>query len=135
MPPINKTLLSPGRWRRIPGSGFSWIDRRLVTQGFAAETPQIELLLYFFLCTVADQQGLSFYGDRRLCGTLKVSSHRLDCARRGLEKRDLILYRYPLYQVLSLPHEPVGPQPDELTTMAKPGPLPPSVGDLIDRLH
>lgn len=135
MPPINKKLLHPRRMRRIPRSGFSWIDRRFVTQGFAAESPQTELLLYLFLCVVADQRGLSFYGDRRLCEILKISSSSLDCARRGLEKRDLVLYRYPLYQVLSLPDEPAGAPPDKPRSVTQPGPLPPSIRDIVKRLY
>lgn len=134
MPPIIKKLLHPKRRRSIPRSGFSWLDRRFVTQGFAAESPQHELLLYLFLCVVADHQGLSFYSDRRLGQILKISNNNLDRARRGLEKRDLVLYRYPLYQVLSLPDEPAGltPQPPSPT---KPSARPASIGDIIERLY
>jgi hypothetical protein len=133
MASINKKVLQSGRVRQIPPSGFSWLDRRFVTGGFAAETPQHELLLYLFLCIVSDHQGLSFYGDRRLCEILKLSTTKLDAARRGLEKRDLIVYRYPLYQVLSLPEEPTGP----LAAAAKPQSYSgaSSIGDVIRRLY
>lgn len=130
---INKKVLHCQRVRQIPRSGFSWLDRRFVTGGFAAESPQNELLLYLFLCTVSDHQGLSFYGDRRLCEILKLSTTKLDAARRGLEKRDLVVYRYPLYQVLSLPDEPTGPLPTEAEPQSPSGAS--SIGDVIRRLY
>ena len=133
MSPIKKKLLHPGRVREIPISGFSWLDRRFITDGFAAEIPQRELLLYLFLCVVADQEGLSFYGDHRLCGILKISTMNLDAARRALEKRDLILYRHPLYQVLSLPDQSSGPIPGPAATAPSRGPS--SIGDIVRRLH
>ena len=120
MPYINKKVLREGRIRRIPKSGFSWIDRRFIIQGFAGEVSQHELLLYFFLCAAADHKGLSFYSDRRLVALLRLTQDRLDFARRTLEKRDLIIYRYPLYQVLSLPEEQHG------TGSTESEPVPPS---------
>ncbi len=108
MPYINKKVLREDRVRNIPKSGFSWVDRRFISQGFGGETSQHELLLYFFLCAASDHRGLSFYSDRRLIALLRLSQDRLDFARRTLEKRDLISYRYPLYQVLSLPEEQHG---------------------------
>ncbi|MFQ5381532.1 MAG: hypothetical protein ACE5EF_07915 [Dehalococcoidia bacterium] len=135
MPPIEKKVLHPGRLRRIPGSGFSWVDRRFVTGGFAAEASQHELLLYLLLCTVADRNGLSFYDDRRLGEILKLSTTRLEWARRQLERRELIVYRYPLYQVLSLPDEPTG-SPDETPPPSTSGPStgPSHIGEVIGRI-
>jgi hypothetical protein len=83
-------------------------------RGLLAELRAEEALLYFFLCTVADDSGLSFYGDRRICQSLKLlSPDSLDRARRSLEHRGLILYRHPLYQVLALPTE-MAPPPQHL---------------------
>jgi hypothetical protein len=59
-------------------------------------------MLYFFLIIVGDHRGLSFYGDQRICETLRLSLQGLDRGRRQLETQDLIAYQKPLYQVLSL---------------------------------
>jgi hypothetical protein len=106
MPRPIKRILSRDRLRAIPATGFGWIDRRLVLQGLLSELPPDEALLYFFLCTVADREGLSFYGDRRICSSIpSLTPDSLDRARRNLEHRGLILYRSPIYQVLALPAE------------------------------
>jgi hypothetical protein len=61
------------------------------------------LLLYFFLCAVADQHGLSYYGDITLAARLRLSDTAIAPAREELLLRDLIAYQPPLTQVLSLP--------------------------------
>jgi hypothetical protein len=109
MNPIEKRLLDTSRQRTIPQSGFSWIDRRLVREGFLRELTAPEALLYLFLCAVADKDGLSYYGDRRAAALLKLSEIAMERARDGLVRKDLVLYRAPLYQVLALPERPVGP--------------------------
>ena len=103
--------IAPGRVRRPPASGFGWVDRRLVTGGHLARLTPAESLLYFFLCTVADAQGLSFWGDARIASQLRLRPEDLDRARTDLERRGLILYRPPLYQLLPLPAE-LGPPED-----------------------
>lgn len=102
--------LAEGRVRRPPASGFGWVDRRLITTGHLAQLRPSESLLYFFLCTVADAQGLSFWGDRRICSALNLEEPELDRARTDLERRGLILYRYPIYQLLPLPDELAPPK-------------------------
>jgi hypothetical protein len=106
MTSVQKRVLDPTRLRRLPKSGFGWIDRRFVNGGFLAALTSTESQLYFFLASVADQDGLSFFGDRRVGGLLKLADHQLHSARSGLERKDLILFRSPLYQVLSLPSAP-----------------------------
>jgi hypothetical protein len=104
-PPI-KRILSNDRRRQIPRTGFGWIDRRLVTEGGLAQLHPDEAALYFFLCAVADADGVSYYGDRRICTSLRgLNSTTLDRARHDLEHKGLILFRAPLYQVLELPAE------------------------------
>ncbi len=105
---MNKTLLCPERRRRIP-TQFSWLDQRLAHRKlFARASPQA-WLLYLFLVTVADAQGLSYYGERTLCQRLGLDATQLAGARTQLLALELIAYRAPLYQVLSL--EPVPPTP------------------------
>lgn len=103
---IQKHVIDPGRIRKIPEEGFSWIDRRFIRHGLVDRLNGPELLLYLFLCSVSDQQGLSFYGYSRICRILKFSKATLDNARSGLIRSDLIRYETPLYQVLSLPESP-----------------------------
>ena len=66
--------------------------------------------LYLFLVTVADAQGLSYYGAATLAKRLHLSEQELGGARLQLIELDLIAYPAPLYQVLSLheaaPHKP-----------------------------
>lgn len=59
--------------------------------------------LYFFLCLVADREGLSFYSEFRISSTLKLIGPQFTQARNELEARDLIAYDGKVYQVLSLP--------------------------------
>jgi len=100
---IQKHVIDPERVRKIPDEGFSWVDRRFIRHGIVDRLNGPELLLYFFLCSVSDQQGLSFYGYSRICRLLKFRRATLDNARSGLIRSDLIRYEAPLYQVLSLP--------------------------------
>jgi len=103
--PIKK-LLRPERIRKIEGS-FSWIDHRFITGGFLPDLSTLEILLYLFLVAVSDRNGLSFYHDDRIASLLKIDLASLGKAREGLVQRSLLAYDPPLYQVLSLPSEPV----------------------------
>jgi len=101
-----KRLLCPERIRKIQGS-FSWIDHRLITGGFLPDLSTLEILLYLFLVAVSDRNGLSFYHDDRIASLLKIHLVSLGKAREGLIQRSLLAYEPPLYQVLSLPPEPI----------------------------
>jgi hypothetical protein len=101
-----KKLLHPERLRKIQGS-FSWIDHRFITGGFLGDLSTIEILLYLFLVAVSDRNGLSFYHDDRISSLLKIDLASLGKAREGLIQRSLLAYEPPLYQILSLPPQPV----------------------------
>ena len=103
---IQKRILVHDRVRVPPTTGWSWIDRRFVPEQ-SERLSREALLLYYFLCSVADQHGLSFYGDTTLTARLRMNSTALAVARGELLSRDLIAYEPPLTQVLSLP--PDGP--------------------------
>ena len=98
---IQKRPLRPDRLRQVPPS-FNWVDHRLVRQGYLDRCDCTALALYLFLVTVSDAQGLSYYSEASLCRRLKMDPLQLAAARGQLEKADLIAYRKPLYQVLSL---------------------------------
>jgi hypothetical protein len=101
-----KKLIRPERIRKIQGS-FSWIDHRFITAGFLPDLSTLEILLYLFLVAVSDRNGLSFYYDDRIASLLKIDLVSLGKAREGLIQRSLLAYEPPLYQILSLPPEPV----------------------------
>lgn len=101
-----KKLLDSSRVRKIEGS-FSWIDHRFITGGFLKDLSTVEILVYLFLVAVSDRNGISFYHDDRICSLLKIGLTSLGQARDDLITRSLIAYESPLYQVLSLPPQPI----------------------------
>lgn len=98
---MHKTLLIPSRRRRVPAQ-FSWVDQRLVRERHVGRCGAHALALYLFLITVADAQGLSYYGDDAIAERLGWSAAQVHAARAELLRADLIAFRRPLYQVLSL---------------------------------
>jgi hypothetical protein len=102
---VIKRVLRPERLRRVPAQ-FSWVDQRLVRDGYLERCDAPALALYLLLVTVADAQGLSYYGDATICRLLSLDSARLERARRDLMAVGLIAYRRPLYQVLALDPPP-----------------------------
>lgn len=110
-----KQIINHKRIRKIEGS-FAWVDHRFITGGFLDDLSTYEILLYFFLVAVCDRNGISFYHDDRICRILKIDLASLGEAREGLIQRSLIVYRFPVYQVLALPQKPVScPTADQLS--------------------
>lgn len=97
-----KRILVPTRLRRTPATGWSWVDRRFVSE-HVEHLPREAVLLYFFLSTVADRNGLSFYRDGTLASMLRMTPQAIVQAREELLTHDLIAHQPPLTQVLSLP--------------------------------
>jgi hypothetical protein len=107
-------ILVPARLRRPPQTGWSWVDRRFL-RDHAAHLSRDAVLLYFFLCAVADKHGLSFYGDATMSALVRINLPALMAARDELLARDLIAHETRYTQVLTLPtpvqrrrHEPGG---------------------------
>jgi hypothetical protein len=98
---IRKRVLRPDRVRQVPPQ-FSWIDQRLVRDRYIEQCSNQALALYLLLVTVADAQGLSYYGDATLSRLVSISPQQLEQARRDLIAVGLIAYQRPLYQVLAL---------------------------------
>jgi len=103
-----KRILNSQRVRKIEGS-FSWIDHRFITGGFIRDLSAVEILFYFFLVSVSDRNGISFYHDDKICSLIKIGLTSLGEAREGLISKSLLAYEHPIYQVLSLPPQPVMP--------------------------
>jgi hypothetical protein len=99
---IHKQILVPDRVRRPPREGWSWIDRRFLRE-HAARLSRDAIALYLFLAAVSDQNGLSFYSDPSMAIRLRMSEQAVVAARDELLAADLVAYRTPLTQVLSLP--------------------------------
>jgi hypothetical protein len=95
-------ILVPARLRHPPKTGWSWVDRRFMRE-HAAHLSRDAVLLYFFLCAVANKHGLSFYGDGTVAALVRISLPALIAARDELLTRDLIAHETRFTQVLSLP--------------------------------
>lgn len=85
---------------------FSWLDHRLVRDRHIEACSHPAAALYLFLVTVGDGMGLSFYGDEAIMERLSMNRSTLEAARQNLVNVDLIAWRRPLYQVLSLDVRP-----------------------------
>lgn len=97
-----KQVLCEERTRCVPRQ-FSWIDQRLLNDGFCRRCRPGELALYLLLVIAADASGLSYYSDSSLARLLSLPPENIPSLRDGLIRADLVAYRSPLYQVLSLP--------------------------------
>ena len=115
----------PQRRRRVPPQ-FSWVDHRLVRDGYLQGRSASALALYLFLVTVADADGLSWYSDEALCRQLPCDAAQLHRVRAELQQAALIAYRKPLYQVLDL-----APEPASLTSEPRRGGEAVAVGDIL----
>ena len=98
---VEKHVIDRERVRRIPPS-FSWVDHRLVGEGFMERCSHPALSLYLFLVTVGDAQGLSFWSDRTAGSRLHLAPDALAKARNELVRADLVAFEAPVYQVLDL---------------------------------
>ncbi len=98
---MEKHPIYPQRIRKVPRQ-FSWIDQRLVRERYIDRCSHRSAALYLFLVTVADAQGMSYYGDRSICQRLAMDQERLEKARQELVRLNLIAWQRPLYQVLAL---------------------------------
>jgi hypothetical protein len=112
-----KRVLRPERLRRVP-TQISWLDQRLVRDRHLERCDVHALALYLLLVTVADAQGLSYYGEARIAGLLSMPAARLSQARADLIRCDLIAFEHPLYQVLAL-DPPVPPRASGVHAVAR----------------
>ena len=99
-----KTPIHPNRVRKI-NSSFSWIDHKFITNGYIKSLSKDEIILYYFLISVGDKNGVSYYHSDTICKLLKLDLASFTETRDGLVFKDLIAYRHGIYQVLNLPTE------------------------------
>jgi hypothetical protein len=100
---VIKKPIYPDRVRRIIGS-FSWLDHRLISDGYLHVMTRNEIPLYFFLALVGDKQGLSFYSEASICELLKMNPFEFHKARELLIDRSLLACKNGLFQLLQLPN-------------------------------
>jgi len=104
---------------------FSWLDQRLVRDRHIDRLSLPAAALYLFLVTVCDAKGLSYWSDAAVMQRLNIDHQTLAGARKNLLAAQLIAWKKPLYQVLSL--DPDQSQPRD--TMARPL----SLGDVLKK--
>lgn len=108
---IDAKVIVDDRIRNIRQCTFGWIDHNLLHHGLVKQLAPESLLLYFFLCLVADRQGLSYYDYEKICSLLKIDLEQYLGARGQLMAQSLIAFEQPVFQVLSLPnrdhHQPL----------------------------
>jgi hypothetical protein len=114
---IVKIPVMKNRIRQIPKS-FSWVDHRLVRQGYIEACTHEQSALYLFLVCVADAQGLSYYSDKAIMKKLDMDIQDLKKARSGLIKNNLIAWQEPIYQVLSLEPKITAQRSGQLMSLA-----------------
>ena len=122
---------------------FSWIDQALVQRHLIDRCDARAAALYLFLVTVADAQGLSYYGSSSLMQRLHLSTEELGAARQQLIDLELVAFSAPLYQVLAIAGTPAAPRtastPPTTTTTTTPaardtgGPV--SLAQLLSQLE
>lgn len=98
---LPRDVIRPNRVRTIPES-FSWIDRQILHGGILATLTTEEIALYFFLVLVAGPEGTSFWGYEAISRYLKLPVDALIHATAGLVKKDIVAFRFPTFQVLSI---------------------------------
>ena len=79
---------APFRIRKIKKS-FAWIDHRFWRKGYFTALNNNELRLYIFCVLVADQFGLSFWGDKRICKMFGWEQNTLSITRKNLSQKEL----------------------------------------------
>ena len=92
----------PRRRRSIPHS-FSWIDRQILHRKLLHALSSEAILLYFFLTLVAGPEGTSFWSYRAIARILKLTEDQVIDATAELVRCDLVAFRFPTFQVLSIP--------------------------------
>lgn len=100
---IVKHVILPNRLRKVPKS-FSWIDHRLISDGYIERLCHGSAALYLFLVCAGDENGLSYYGDKSIMEKLSMDGRTLEKARSELIRAGLVAWQKPVYQALCLEH-------------------------------
>lgn len=95
-------LLEPRRVR-YPRGAYGWVDLRIVTDGHLQGLGAEAALIYLFLCTVGDRQGISFWSRPKMARVLNLTPEEVDTALARLTTADLVAVKDRVVQVLPVP--------------------------------
>lgn len=82
----------PERVRSLDGTGFGWIDGRILREGWITVLTPEAVSVYALLCLAADRSGVSFYSRGRMAGVLGLGDHEIYKALHRLRELDLVAY-------------------------------------------
>ena len=102
-PALRQRIMELAITERLPASQLVTLALARFLREHAPRLSHEAILLYFFLAAVSDKDGLSFYGDASIAVRLRMGEAVVVRARDELVAADLVAYRAPLAQVLSLP--------------------------------
>ena len=86
------------RWAK----SYSIIDHEFLHQEYFKHLSLEALALYFFLVVVADREGKSYYAERSIAETLRLSPDKFQKALTDLTVMGLIDFRRPYFWVKNL---------------------------------
>ena len=104
-PIISRAPIRPDRIRDTRG-GFAFIPGRFLRDGFFASLDHRDRSLYLFLVLAGDRNGVSYYGQDRICSLLEMHLDEYLVVRDSLIAKDLVAFDGTRFQVLSLPPTP-----------------------------
>jgi hypothetical protein len=96
-----KKVLCRERLRHI-SRPFSWVDPRLIRDGWLGDCSPTAWALYLFWVTAADANGLSYYSDKSVARHLGITLEVVRAGRSELVRCGVLAYDAPFVQVLSL---------------------------------
>jgi len=76
---------------------YSIIDHEILNSGYFHRLSHEALILYFFLVTVGDKNGKSYYSPARIIEILRLQSFKVSLLE--LTNLQLIIYRHPNFWV------------------------------------
>lgn len=136
--------LEPRRIRH-PRGAYGWVDLRIVTEGHLARLGPQAALVYLFLCTVSNREGISFWSRIRMAELLALTPEDIQDALAALVAEDLIAATERVVQVLPLLEprrdrqnlHPRGKTTQTVTIspVAEPSRTEPDVSDELARAH
>lgn len=88
---------------RYPKGRYGWVEQTIVTEGHLEALGCPAALVYLFLCTVGNREGISFWGRPRMARILNLTVEAIDEALRALIAADLIAATDRIVQVLPVP--------------------------------
>lgn len=90
------------RWAVRWAKSYSIIDHEFLHQGYFKSLSLEAMALYFFLVVVGDRDGRSYYAERSIADSLRLSPEKFQRALSDLMLLGLIDFRRPYFWVKNL---------------------------------